>query len=170
MNAEAANKLLKLLEEPPALTQFMFVSHKPERLLPTIASRCLRIRLGARKKEPELMAFDSPELFSELMDALLSKNLLSCIETGERIAALPSRESAKAFCRYAADNIRHIFLCQQGLEGGLTADVSRWAGRCPKTFPRKALAVLDRAQSLVDRNVNLRILFTDMADRLFLLI
>ncbi len=40
---EAANKLLKSLEEPPAHVYFLLVSDQPERLLPTIASRCQTI-------------------------------------------------------------------------------------------------------------------------------
>ena len=42
----AANALLKMLEEPPADTVFLLVSHAPERLLPTIRSRCRLLRLG----------------------------------------------------------------------------------------------------------------------------
>ncbi len=41
-----ANALLKSLEEPPASTVFLLVSHAPERLLPTIRSRCRMLRLG----------------------------------------------------------------------------------------------------------------------------
>ncbi|MET0598710.1 MAG: DNA polymerase III subunit delta' [Mesorhizobium sp.] len=40
MNANAANALLKNLEEPPRRTLFVLVSHSPGRLLPTIRSRC----------------------------------------------------------------------------------------------------------------------------------
>lgn len=40
MNPAAANALLKSLEEPPAGTVFLLVSHAPRRLLPTIRSRC----------------------------------------------------------------------------------------------------------------------------------
>ena len=39
MNASSANKLLKLLEEPPAQTVFLLVSEHPELLLTTIQSR-----------------------------------------------------------------------------------------------------------------------------------
>lgn len=39
MNAACANKLLKLLEEPPEMTLFLFVTEHPEQLLPTIISR-----------------------------------------------------------------------------------------------------------------------------------
>lgn len=39
MNIQCANKLLKLLEEPPERTLFLFVTAHPEELLPTIQSR-----------------------------------------------------------------------------------------------------------------------------------
>lgn len=42
----AANALLKNLEEPPANSLFFLVSHAPERLLPTIRSRCRMLRLS----------------------------------------------------------------------------------------------------------------------------
>lgn len=47
MNANAANALLKNLEEPPQGLLFILVSHKPQQLLPTILSRCLSIALLA---------------------------------------------------------------------------------------------------------------------------
>ena len=45
MNTAAANALLKLLEEPPAGVTFLLVAHQPNRLLPTIRSRCRELRL-----------------------------------------------------------------------------------------------------------------------------
>ncbi len=46
MNTQAANAILKLLEEPPARTTLLLVCHQPARLLPTIRSRCRTLRLG----------------------------------------------------------------------------------------------------------------------------
>ena len=43
MNPSCANKLLKLIEEPPTQTVFLMVSEEPERLLETITSRTQRI-------------------------------------------------------------------------------------------------------------------------------
>jgi DNA polymerase III subunit delta' len=45
MNANAANALLKNLEEPPANTHFFLIAHSGARLLPTIRSRCRLIRV-----------------------------------------------------------------------------------------------------------------------------
>lgn len=46
MNTNAANALLKNLEEPPSRTVFVLIAHSPGRLLPTIRSRCQTVRLG----------------------------------------------------------------------------------------------------------------------------
>ena len=43
MNIQSANKILKILEEPPRQTQFIMVSENPELLLETIRSRTQRI-------------------------------------------------------------------------------------------------------------------------------
>ena len=45
MNANAANALLKNLEEPPSRTLFILISHAAGGLLPTIRSRCQTVRL-----------------------------------------------------------------------------------------------------------------------------
>ncbi|WP_223181313.1 DNA polymerase III subunit delta' [Sphingopyxis sp. LK2115] len=44
LESNSANALLKTLEEPPARTIFLLVSHSPGRLLPTIRSRCRILR------------------------------------------------------------------------------------------------------------------------------
>jgi DNA polymerase III subunit delta' len=46
MNSATANALLKTLEEPPADTVLLLVSNEPDRLLPTIRSRCQDLSFG----------------------------------------------------------------------------------------------------------------------------
>lgn len=46
MNNNAANALLKWLEEPPAGSLFMLISHRPGMLLPTIRSRCRMVSVS----------------------------------------------------------------------------------------------------------------------------
>lgn len=53
MNNEAANKLLKTLEEPPPRSIFLLLSNQPEALLPTIISRCQRVALSDYLTDPE---------------------------------------------------------------------------------------------------------------------
>ena len=45
LTISSANALLKVIEEPPANSLFLIVSHAPQRLLPTLRSRCRRLQL-----------------------------------------------------------------------------------------------------------------------------
>ena len=54
MNEEAANKLLKIIEEPFEDTKFIFVSNEPQAILPTIFSRTQRVNL--KKLSPSEIA------------------------------------------------------------------------------------------------------------------
>ena len=54
MNTECSNKLLKMIEEPPAQTVFLLVTENPDLLLPTIQSRVQRFTL--RPIEEEIIA------------------------------------------------------------------------------------------------------------------
>ena len=61
MAPPAANALLKTLEEPPARTLFVLCTTAPEQLLPTIRSRCQRVRFGggdvvASEQDPQRAA------------------------------------------------------------------------------------------------------------------
>lgn len=47
LNVQAANAFLKTLEEPPSRSTVLLLSTDPERILETIASRCLRLNFGA---------------------------------------------------------------------------------------------------------------------------
>ena len=170
MNSVAANKLLKILEEPPQQTLFLMVTHAPERLLPTILSRCQLFRMSSGTDAAGVtLRFDDGGLLAELMQAAISRNLSAALEVGEQLAALPSRDSMRSFCRYAAEKMRHVFLLQQGLDqlAGDDAEAREWSARCKKSFPRKALEALDKASQLIGRNVNQKILFTDFVDRIF---
>jgi len=45
LNRNSANALLKMVEEPPQRSLILIVSHRPGQILPTIRSRCRRLRL-----------------------------------------------------------------------------------------------------------------------------
>jgi DNA polymerase III subunit delta' len=67
LNAAGANALLKILEEPPARSLLLVVSHAPGRLLPTIRSRCRRLML--RALEPDDVARAVADALSRDPDA-----------------------------------------------------------------------------------------------------
>jgi DNA polymerase III subunit delta' len=50
LTISSANALLKMIEEPPPRSIFLIVSHAPQRVLPTIRSRCRRLLLRPLEK------------------------------------------------------------------------------------------------------------------------
>ena len=186
MNQETANRLLKMVEEPPVNTLFIFITHAPEKVLQTIFSRCQSIRvLPLTKEEVEkvksLNPFDDSEeynsfmdLFSDLMNALVRKDLLSALECGEAVAALESREKQKAFCTFVSECLRKIFFFQQklpqiaGVSEQEEAFYMNMAGQCGRKFCSKSVADVEKVVAMIDRNVSSKILFTDLVNRMFL--
>lgn len=182
MNAQAANALLKMVEEPPQKTLFILITHAPEKVLVTIASRCLHLRVQplSPEAEREVHAKEAAgqsvltDLFHDLLEALLARDLLKALETGEAVADLKVREQQKSFCRLAAEDLRRIFMQQKmpALARVPEEDEDfyrRMATALKPSFPRRAMVVLDRTLLLLERNVNQKILFTDMVNRLYML-
>jgi DNA polymerase-3 subunit delta' len=68
-----ANALLKNLEEPPAGTIFLLVSHAPGQLLPTIRSRCRLLRFEPLGDEQvaRILRSELPEVSASEIDALV---------------------------------------------------------------------------------------------------
>ncbi|HTR54388.1 MAG TPA: hypothetical protein VMJ10_27035 [Kofleriaceae bacterium] len=80
MAPPAANALLKTLEEPPARTLFVLCTTAPEQLLPTIRSRCQRVRFAAGNAAP-----------ADLARAERVERLAAELASGTRDPSLPSR-------------------------------------------------------------------------------
>ena len=81
LNGNAANALLKVLEEPPVRTVFFLISHAPGRLLPTIRSRCRRLgfaplenpTLSTALERLEISEGETTERLSQICDGSLRK-------------------------------------------------------------------------------------------------
>ncbi|CAM5529532.1 DNA polymerase III subunit delta' OS=Stutzerimonas stutzeri OX=316 GN=holB PE=4 SV=1 [Stutzerimonas stutzeri] len=73
MNLNAANALLKSLEEPSGETILLLVSHQPSRLLPTIKCCVQQVcPLPSHQQSLEWLASQLPELAAELREELLA--------------------------------------------------------------------------------------------------
>lgn len=114
LERSGANALLKNLEEPPAGTIFLLVSHSPGRLLPTIRSRCRSLRFSAltddqvahvlRTEAPDLPEAEVAALvragagspgralaFAGLDMATIERDLAEIAATGDRDNAVRGR-------------------------------------------------------------------------------
>lgn len=182
MNVQAANALLKMVEEPPQNTLFLLITHAPEKVLVTISSRCLHMRVQPLSPEAEVEVHAREaagntalvDLFHDLLEAIVARDMLKAIETGEAVADLKVREQQKSFCRLASEDLRRIFMLQKmpqlaHVPEGDQDFYRRMSSALKPTFPRRALGVMDRALMLIERNVNQKILFTDMVNQLYIL-
>ena len=186
MNQETANRLLKIVEEPPVKTLFIFITHAPEKVLQTIFSRCQSIRVMPLSREEaarvnELRPDDDSqeqevfmELFSDLMNAIAGRNLMAALECAEAIAALDSREKQKAFCTFAGDCVRKIFMAAQnmpqiaGIDSHEQEFYNAMAGRFGVNFCTRTMTNIEKVVAMIDRNVNSKILFCDLVNRMFI--
>ncbi|MBB4007971.1 DNA polymerase III subunit delta' [Allorhizobium taibaishanense] len=76
MNRNAANAILKVLEEPPKRSLFLVLSHAPGKLLPTIRSRCMPLKLQPLGAQDLAQALDhlAVPLPAERLDTLAAQS------------------------------------------------------------------------------------------------
>ena len=96
MNIECANKLLKLIEEPPTQTVFLMVSEEPDKLLETIRSRVQRIDIKKIDNE-------------DIEQALIEKRGIGA-DDAHRIARLANGNWMKALDELQVGSENELFL------------------------------------------------------------
>lgn len=103
LNRNAANAILKILEEPPKRALFLVLSHAPGKLLPTIRSRCLPLKLaplgddalGKALANLGLSAGQGSELFASAKGSVSEALKLLNYGGGEIVAAYEQVISAE---------------------------------------------------------------------------
>ena len=209
MNSEAANKLLKILEEPFAGTIFLLVSQAPEKIISTIRSRTLQLRVHPidRKEIALVLAGEkniSPaqaENFANLSDGsygkalqlcenhnngqdnnlILIESLIRSVKERKLSPTFPivkelsemGRENQRRFCLYAEDYLRKLYMFNTNRTSISYASAAETEsltviskGLSDKFFTR-AFSALERALQMLESNVNAKILFTSLVNRLF---
>jgi DNA polymerase III subunit delta' len=137
MNTQAANKLLKIIEEPPINTVFILVTENLNEILPTILSRCQLVKINSLKKE---------EISEYLIDNCSIENKIA-----EKIATLSHGNLNKAL-KIANDSeqnqefeeffvlwVRNAFIAKTNITAlqGLinwTNDINAWGREKQKSF------------------------------------
>ena len=119
MNAQAANALLKMLEEPPERTLILLVAHQPARLLPTIRSRCRSLRLAPLEVDD--------------MNAALGQ------------AGFDQRRQEVALTELAAGSVGTAIWLVQNDGLAFYADLIALLGTLPRTDRARALSLSERA-------------------------
>jgi len=140
MHPSAANKLLKMIEEPPEKTIFLLVSDEPDKIIPTIMSRCQLIRLPGFSND-EITGYLTDILKAERQKAsevarVANGNIIKAIELYEdEDASSRNLDRFKNLMRYAwkRDIISII---------GWTEDISATGREAQKNFLTYSLRIL----------------------------
>jgi DNA polymerase-3 subunit delta' len=176
MNTEAANTLLKILEEPWDRTLFVLVSAKPRLLLPTILSRVQETVVpgGEFEARRNLHGADTEEsgedfeFFVELARLSYNDKHLELMKWAEKVAAL-GRERQKRLIENFIRLVRSSFMINAGLE-----DISYlWGAEmdfCRKFSPfigsenvEPLVAEMESALGQMLQNASAQIVFTHFA-------
>jgi len=178
MNATCANKLLKLLEEPPSQTVFLLVCEKPEELLSTIRSRTQIIELPPLP-ERTIQHADTPlffELFVQLMRLSYARKVKEMKQWADSLASM-GRERQKNFLMYAQQMLRENFIYnfhRQEQLNRMSADESQFAVRfAPFINERNVIGIMDElslAARDIEANAAPKIVFFDFALKMIVLI
>ena len=109
LNANAANALLKSLEEPPPRTVFLLISSAPGRLLPTVRSRCRTLSLAA---------LDTANLRRAVMQAITSAEDASApgAQNWDELASL-AQGSPRAALSFISSGSDKLYAKAQGILG-----------------------------------------------------
>lgn len=139
MNSECANKMLKLIEEPPSETHFIMVCLQPELLLETIRSRVQR--------------FDVKQIAQEdLVEALVKRRGLN-EEDATRIARIAGGNWLKATSLLEPGSEDNLFfdlyvMLMRLAYARKVSDLKKWADQCAGLGREKQIRMLQTFQRL----------------------
>lgn len=173
-NPEAANALLKVLEEPPADTFLILTASELDALLPTILSRVVRVRVQ-RVPDSVVTSFIHKEIPDSKMAASDADGCIGRLLARGQAVAAPQREAAGAFqtsLRSAVD--RYAFALRQApfqARGGFTDMLDGLVDRLRVEARRggdtkrlaSAIALVLQAREQAQGNVNPQLLTAVMA-------
>ena len=95
-NPEAANALLKVLEEPPADSVLILTASEPDALLPTILSRVVRVRIQ-RVPDSVVTSFIQNELQAKNQAASEAEGCIGRLLARSQAAGFAGRDASEAF-------------------------------------------------------------------------
>ena len=168
MLAPAQSALLKVLEEPPSSSVFILLTTRPDMLLPTVQSRCPRLRFQSAGREE--VDIDAREIAQDVLAQAAAtddparridaaKGLLAKTGAGGR----SDREQLASHLRAMATLLRDVELLatRANADGLANADVRPDLDRLTKTFGGdrglRAFTAVDRALTALDRNASVKI-------------
>jgi len=173
MTGEAANSLLKILEEPPGDTIFILGAENGDNILPTVLSRCQLIRLGKDDHEiSEKTMEDRVKWCREIIDFVAGlpsmdyEQVLNCAGAWEK-----NKENIQELLDTLVLWLRDVMVAKATGKKELVNNQQFWmeALDCPLTATRSLFAVeeVQKSQRLINQNGNLRLVLDVLLLKLY---
>lgn len=186
MNEDAANKLLKIVEEPYDKTYFLLVSHDPEHIIGTILSRVQRLQLApidgnGNFVQPGIQMPDDDDRqyffkkFCEMMRLSYARKLYGMKDWSEELAGL-GREREKNFLQYAQVLIRenYIMNLRQPELNYMNEDEAAFSSKFSRFVNARnvegIMHELEVAENDIVQNVSAKMVFFDLSLKLIMLL
>jgi len=134
LGVEGQNALLKVLEEPPEYGVFMILTDNPEKILPTVRSRCTELNLSALPAEVlrPALARQFPEAAKEDVEAAMMRSggflgqALKILESGEAVTE-QTKLFAEAFAARDALAMTHLLVSmEKNKRDQLVETIAQW--------------------------------------------
>ena len=174
---EAANKLLKMIEEPYPKSYFIFISQAPEKIITTIRSRNLILNL-APQELPFLKGSENTEIYAQLINSIFNhcfqNNLSALIANNEKIVAL-GRERQKDFCKFFTTILRKAILLKKGLPQlckiaeSEQETVTLLSNKLTENSIQQLFKHIETSRTNLENNVNAKMVFLNLSNLIFLL-
>jgi DNA polymerase III subunit delta' len=166
MKEESANALLKILEEPPTYGVLVIQSSSTNFFLPTILSRCQKIRLNYKLPEEDKEDESTQEEFAEMLTIAKSGRFYEYFKQVDAFLKEKEREEVESWLDRIILFYRDAYFKKTGLPGGLTANKKSES----KVVPENTVNFLEVMEKMLELkrevryNINLKLGF----DNLFL--
>ena len=172
LTIEAANSLLKLLEEPKDHTFLILITDNPHRLLPTISSRAQKINFGQVEDDVYAAWLTANNLLeTDLSRSGRPGHAISVSQDPEAKAKNIYRQTA--FNKYNEAKLGDRLVLASELAEHETSEIKNifdyWMGYLqsslrsnPTSETVKKIKGLMRAQKLLDQNVNTKLLLSEL--------
>jgi len=166
MLAPAQSALLKVLEEPPSSSVFILVTARPDMLLPTVQSRCPRLRFHSVERAP--IDEDVRDVARDvLVQAAATDDPGRRIESAKDLlkggSGKAERDHVATHLRAMASLLRDVEVLATRADAGVltNADVRPDLDRLTKSFGgdrgMRAFTAVDKALAALDRNASAKI-------------
>lgn len=186
MNEDAANKLLKIIEEPYEKTYFFLVSNNPDQIIGTIQSRVQTLQLAPvdghnNFVQPGIQVPDEEdrqfffEKFCAMMRLSYSRKLYEMKAWSDEMGTL-KREKAKSYFQYSQNLIRenYILNLRQPELNYMHEDEEAFSQKFSRFVNSRnvegIMHELEVAENDISQNVNSKMVFFDLSLKLIMLL